>query len=119
MTASESQGSPEQTTASTRDERIQSPHDRLINQTLQRAEATRDLLARHLQAKSFDTIKVYVMSLNPVVGEEKMSELEAFLGLRLARWGSPTIHLRLPKSADLPLKSKCKMQNARWVLEDG
>ena len=42
------QENPEQTTASARDERIQSPHDRLINQTLQQAEAARALLARHL-----------------------------------------------------------------------
>src|SRR6056297_2404499 len=30
------------------EERLQSPHDRLINQTLQQIDAARDLLARHL-----------------------------------------------------------------------
>jgi hypothetical protein len=35
----------------TRDERIQSPHDRLINQTLQQIDAARALLADHLPAE--------------------------------------------------------------------
>lgn len=41
------------------------------------------------------------------------------LGLRLARWGSPTLHPRLEKSAALPLKAKCKMTNGTsWKPED-
>jgi hypothetical protein len=61
------------------DERIQSPHDRLINQTLQQLDAARALLARVMQPQRardvLDTIRVYLMSVNPVVGEEKMNEL--------------------------------------------
>lgn len=36
---------PSESTSLPREERIQSPHDRLINQTLQQIEAARTLLA--------------------------------------------------------------------------
>ena len=58
MTSSENQDDPARTTASTRDERIQSPHDRLINQTLQQAEAARELLARHLPSEVVQHLKL-------------------------------------------------------------
>ncbi len=39
-----------------------------------------------------------------------------FLGLRLARWGSPALHPRLSKSAAMPLKARCKMTNGTMEL---
>jgi|GEM_PF-5099545 len=60
MKSPENDGEPTDTSASPqRDKRLQSPHDRLINQTLQQ----------------LDTIRTYVMSVNPIVGEEKLDEM--------------------------------------------
>jgi predicted transposase/invertase (TIGR01784 family) len=41
-----------------RDERIQSPHDRLLNQTLQQIDAARSLLANHLPSQIAEHLKL-------------------------------------------------------------
>jgi len=41
-----------------RDDRIQSPHDRLINQTLQQIDAARTLLAEHLPREVVQHLKL-------------------------------------------------------------
>jgi predicted transposase/invertase (TIGR01784 family) len=47
---------------SARDERIQSPHDRLINQTLQQIEAARTLVANHLPSEITEHLKLQTLS---------------------------------------------------------
>nr|MCU0712805.1 Rpn family recombination-promoting nuclease/putative transposase [Pirellula sp.] len=47
-----------QSTESSRDEGIQSPHDRLLNQTLQQIDAARSLLANHLPSQIAEHLKL-------------------------------------------------------------
>jgi predicted transposase YdaD len=58
MATPENEPTVEQSAAATQDERIQSPHDRLINQTLQQIEAARTLLANHLPQEIVQHLKL-------------------------------------------------------------
>jgi predicted transposase YdaD len=58
MTNSNHPESEPSSTSSPRDERIQSPHDRLINQTLQQIDAARTLLANHLPIELSQHLKL-------------------------------------------------------------
>ncbi len=51
--------------------------------------------------------------------ERRATLRQGFLGLRLARWGSPALYPRLSKSAATPLEARCKMQDAKWVMKHG
>jgi len=54
----ENQSSPEQPSSPERDEVIQSPHDRLVNLTLQQIEAARSLIANHLPDELVQHLKL-------------------------------------------------------------
>ena len=93
MATSENNPSLDHSKVSERSEGVQSPYDRLVNRTLQQIDSARSLLEFHLpkellehlklsrsfpghQAKNLlDTIRTYVMSVNPIVGEEKINEM--------------------------------------------
>ena len=48
---------------SQRDERVQSPYDRLINQTLQQTDAARTLVAKHLPSEVVQHLKLDTLTL--------------------------------------------------------
>lgn len=62
MAFPESESEAADTSAPKRDKRLQSPHDRLINQTLQQVDAARVLLAKHLPADVVQHLKLNTLT---------------------------------------------------------